>query len=150
MPIHDQAETGDLLARSIQDVDRVRFLTGRAFLRLVEGLFLLTGTAVFLVAMNPLLAALALVPTPLCLSGGRVRFGARYRPLSLEIQRSLGRLTNRVEQNLRGARVVKAFAQEERRNPTLRTRERRLARAVGAGGARCRRGTRRCSTSWPT
>ncbi len=108
---HDQAEAGDLLARSVQDVDRVRFLTGRAFLRLVEGLFLLVGTAAFLVAMNPLLAALALATTPL-LAWRAVRFGARYRPLSLEIQRSLGRLTNRVEQNLRGARVVKGFAQE--------------------------------------
>lgn len=109
---HDQAETGDLLARSVQDVERVRFLTGRAFLRLVEGLTLLAGTAALLVAMNPPLAALALVPTPLLIGQG-VRFGARYRPLSLEIQRALGRLTNRVEQNLRGARVVKAFAQEE-------------------------------------
>ncbi len=109
---HDQAETGDLLARTIQDVDRVRFLTGRAFLRLVEGLALLVGTAVFLAAMNPLLAALALAPAPLLIWRG-VRFGARYRPLALEIQRALGRLTNRVEQSLRGARVVKAFAQEE-------------------------------------
>ena len=109
---HDQAETGDLLARSVQDVDRVRFLTGRAFLRLVEGLVLLLGTAAFLVAMNPLLAALALAPTPLLVWRG-VRFGARYRPLALEIQRALGRLTNRVEQSLRGARVVKGFAQED-------------------------------------
>jgi ABC-type multidrug transport system fused ATPase/permease subunit len=109
---HDQAETGDLLARSVQDVDRVRFLTGRAFLRLVEGGFLLVGTAVFLIAMNPLLAVLTLSTTPLLVWRG-VRFGARYRPLSLEIQRSLSRLTNLVEQNLRGARVVKAFAREE-------------------------------------
>ena len=109
---HDQAETGDLLARSVQDVDRVRFLTGRAFLRLVEGLFLLVGTGAVLIAMNPLLATVALAPTPL-LAWRAVRFGARLRPLSLEIQRALGRLTNRVEQSLRGARVVKAFAQED-------------------------------------
>ncbi len=33
---HDRTETGQLLSRAIQDVDRIRFLTGRAFLRLVE------------------------------------------------------------------------------------------------------------------
>jgi ATP-binding cassette subfamily B protein len=40
------------------------------------------------------------------------RFGRRYRPLSLEIQQQLAVLTTVLEQNLRGARVVKAFAQE--------------------------------------
>jgi ATP-binding cassette subfamily B protein len=38
--------------------------------------------------------------------------GSRLRPLSVEIQNQLGVLTTRLEQNLRGARVVKAFAQE--------------------------------------
>src|SRR5690606_39026264 len=41
-----------------------------------------------------------------------LRFGSRYRPLSLAIQQQLGVLTTQLEQNLRGARVVKAFAQE--------------------------------------
>jgi ATP-binding cassette subfamily B protein len=40
-------------------------------------------------------------------------FGRRYRPLSLAIQGQLAVLTTRLEQNLRGARVVKAFAQEK-------------------------------------
>jgi ATP-binding cassette subfamily B protein len=43
-----------------------------------------------------------------------IDFGVRYRPLSAQIQKQLSVLTTRVEQNLRGARVVKAFAQEER------------------------------------
>ena len=33
---HDSAQTGQLLARSISDVERVRFLTGRAILRLYQ------------------------------------------------------------------------------------------------------------------
>jgi ABC-type multidrug transport system fused ATPase/permease subunit len=40
-------------------------------------------------------------------------FGRRFRPLSLAIQQQLAVLTTRLEQNLRGARVVKAFAEEE-------------------------------------
>jgi ATP-binding cassette subfamily B protein len=62
--------------------------------------------------MNPKLALLALGTTPL-LAYRALRFGSVIRPLSVDIQEQLGVLTTRLEQNLRGARVVKAFAQEE-------------------------------------
>ncbi len=41
------------------------------------------------------------------------RFGRVMRPLSRDIQDQLAVLTTVLEQNLRGARIVKAFAQEE-------------------------------------
>ena len=109
---HDRAETGQLLSRAVQDVDRIRFLTGRAFLRLTDGTVLLLGTAAILIAMNPRLAVLALCTMPF-LGYRAFRFGRRLRPHSLAIQQQLAVLTTRLEQNLRGARVVKAFAQEE-------------------------------------
>jgi ABC-type multidrug transport system fused ATPase/permease subunit len=109
---HDRAETGQLLSRAVQDVERIRFVTGRAFLRLVDGIVLLLGTAAMLAWMNPRLALLALSPMPL-LAWRAFRFGRLLRPLSLAIQNQLAVLTTRLEQNLRGARVVKAFAQEE-------------------------------------
>ena len=109
---HDRAETGQLLSRAVQDVDRIRFLTGRAFLRLTDGTVLLLGTAAILIAMNPRLAVLALCTMPF-LGYRAFRFGRRLRPLSLAIQQQLAVLTTRLEQNLRGARVVKAFAQEK-------------------------------------
>ena len=62
--------------------------------------------------MNPRLALLALATMPL-LAYRAYHFGRRFRPLSLAIQQQLAVLTTRLEQNLRGARVVKAFAQEE-------------------------------------
>ncbi|MEW5871254.1 MAG: ABC transporter ATP-binding protein [Chloroflexota bacterium] len=109
---HDTTETGELLSRSIQDVERIRFLTGRAMLRLLEGTLLLIGTGVMLFWMQPRLAALVTLSMPLLVFQA-LRFGRRYRPLSLQIQKQLAVLTTQVEQNLRGARVVKAFAQEE-------------------------------------
>ena len=108
---HDYAQTGQLLSRAIQDVERIRFLTGRAALRLIEAISLLLGTLAVLLWMNPRLALLALATMPI-LAYVSYRFGSRFRPLSLEIQQQLAVLTTRVEQNLRGARVVKAFAQE--------------------------------------
>jgi ABC-type multidrug transport system fused ATPase/permease subunit len=108
---HDHAQVGQLLSRSIQDVERIRFITGRAFLRLVEGSFLLIATAVVLLWMNPLLALLALGSMPLLVYRAAA-FSRRFRPISLAIQQQLAVLTTSLEQNLRGARVVKAFAQE--------------------------------------
>ena len=108
---HDRTETGQLLSRAIQDVERLRFLTGRASLRLLEGSVLLISTAVVLLQMNPGLALLALGTMPL-VAYRAWDFGRRFRPLSRDIQDQLAVLTTRLEQNLRGARIVKAFAQE--------------------------------------
>jgi len=109
---HDRTETGQILSRAVQDVERIRFVTGRAFLRLTDATILLLGTAGMLTQMNLHLALLALSTMPL-LAYRAFQLGRRLRPLSLDIQQQLAVLTTRLEQNLRGARVVKAFAQEE-------------------------------------
>jgi ATP-binding cassette subfamily B protein len=109
---HDRTETGQLLSRAVQDVERIRFLTGRATMRLLEGAALLLGTLATLVWMSPTLALLALATMPLLIYRA-FAFVRRNRPLSAHIQQQLAVLTARVEQNLRGARVVKAFTQEE-------------------------------------
>lgn len=109
---HDQTEAGQLLSRAMQDVERIRFLTGRATLRLVSSVMLATGTALVLLWMNPQLAILSMAAIPL-LANRAYAFGRRMRPLSLAIQQELAVLTTRLEQNLRGARVVKSFAREE-------------------------------------
>ena len=110
---HDTAASGQLLSRSIQDVERIRFLTGRATLRLVEGAVFLVTTAVVMVIMNPPLALVALATLPI-LGWRGLAFGRVIRPLSLRIQEQLAVMTTRLEQSLRGVRIVKAFAQEER------------------------------------
>ncbi|MEZ4636447.1 MAG: ABC transporter transmembrane domain-containing protein [Caldilineaceae bacterium] len=109
---HDRTEAGQLLSLAIRDVDRIRFLTGRAVLRLAEGATLLVGTVGVLMWMNPQLALLATAMMPF-LTWRAFAYGRVYRPVSRAIQDQLGVLTGRIEQNLRGARVVKAFAQED-------------------------------------
>jgi ATP-binding cassette subfamily B protein len=108
---HDQTSSGDLLSRTIQDVERIRFLTGRATYRISEAVLMLIGTTIILFWMNPLLALLSVLSFPILVYRA-IYFGQRFRPLSLIIQQQLGRLTSLLEQNLRGARVVKAFARE--------------------------------------
>ena len=109
---HDKAEAGDLLSRTIQDVEKIRFLTGRASFRVTESVVLMLFTAVVMIWMNPKLGLLGIIAMPFLLIQS-LRFGKVYRPLSLKIQKQLSVLTTRLEQNLRGIRVVKTFAQEE-------------------------------------
>ena len=109
---HDRTETGQLLARAMQDVERVRFLNGRATMRFVEGMVLPVITVVVLAAMNVQLALLSLLSMPVLLIQA-YRYSKNMRPLWRSIRDQVSSMTTWVEQNLRGARIVKGFAQEE-------------------------------------
>lgn len=109
---HDRMETGQILSRAIQDVERIRFLTGRAFLRIVESLVLMIGTGAVLVWMDYRLGLMIVLTIPIIAYSGYA-YGRKFRPLSVKIQNQLGVLTTRVEQNLLGGQVVKGFAQED-------------------------------------
>ena len=109
---HDQAQTGQLLARSISDVERIRFLTGRGVLRLFQSSTLMLLTFAALLLMNAQLALLSMLLMPV-LGYIAFRFGRIFRPLSLDLQQQLAEMTTVLEQNLRGSRIVKAFAQED-------------------------------------
>ncbi len=109
---HDQSETGELLSRAVQDVERVRFLTGRATIRILDGALLLIVTAVVMLVMDWKLGLLVLLTMPVLVYRA-LHFGSRFRPLSLLLQKQLAGLTTAVEQNLRGMREVKAYVQED-------------------------------------
>ena len=74
--------------------------------------FLMGITAGVMIWMNPRLGLLAMLSIPLLVYQS-IRFGRVFRPLSLQIQKQLSVLTTRVEQNLRGTRVIKTFSQED-------------------------------------
>ncbi len=109
---HDRSETGELLSRAVQDVERIRFLTGRATIRILDGVLMLIVTIIVMLIMDYRLALLVLITFPFLVYQA-LHFGSRFRPLSLQVQKQLAKLTTAVEQNLRGSRVVKAYAQEK-------------------------------------
>ena len=108
---HDRTEAGQLLARVMHDVDRVRFLDGRASMRLIEGAVMLVTTAIVVVLMNPRLALLSLLAIPVLVVQA-YWYSKRMRPVWRSLRDKISDMTSWVEQNLRGARVVKGFAQE--------------------------------------
>lgn len=110
---HDQAQTGDLLTRSMSDVEQLKNFTGRGMLMIFNLVLLVMGVAVALVSMNWKLALLSLVILPL-LYWRASWFSRSMRPLFRAIQDQVAVVSTIVQDQAAGARVVKAFGQEER------------------------------------
>jgi ATP-binding cassette subfamily B protein len=110
---HDQAQTGDLLTRSMSDVEQLKNFTGRGMLMIFNLLLLVVGVAVALVSMNWKLALLSLVILPL-LYWRAAAFSRAMRPLFRAVQDQVAVVATLVQDTAAGARVVKAFGQERR------------------------------------
>ncbi|MEN6478316.1 MAG: ABC transporter ATP-binding protein [Anaerolineales bacterium] len=109
---HDHAQAGQLLARATSDVERLRQITGRGLLRIVDSLVLLIGTTVLLLRMNVRLALLSLAVMPLVYVIIR-KYRARQHPRFRDRQNKMAVMSTRLEQNLYGQAVVRGFAQED-------------------------------------
>lgn len=135
---YDRTPTGDLMARSTNDLLAARMVVGPAFMYLVD-----TGTRAIILlptmfAVNPTLAGLALVPL-IALPAVEGYFGRRIHERSLAIQDHFGEMTEFVRQNLAGVRIVRAYNQETpertafaRLNEEYASRNVRLARSQAA------------------
>ena len=110
---HDQAQTGDLLTRSMSDVEQLKNFTGRGMLMIFNLLLLVVGVSVALITMNWKLAVLSLFILPL-LYWRASWFSRSIRPMYRAIQDQVAVVATLVQDNAAGARVVKAFGQEQR------------------------------------
>ena len=108
---HDRAQTGQLMTRATSDVEMVRRFTGMGFLQMLNAVVMLAGSLVVLFSMNWRLTLLILLITPATLALFTV-FGRHVRPMFMRVQQKLAALSTVLQENLAGARVVKAFARE--------------------------------------
>ena len=108
---HDHAQTGQLISRCIEDVRSVERFTGIGVVELIQLALLVLGITVLLFRQQPKLAAIALFPMiPLVLITGN--FGRKIGNYFLAVDRSLGELSSRLQENVSGVQVVRAFARE--------------------------------------
>ncbi|MEA3334602.1 MAG: ABC transporter ATP-binding protein [Chloroflexota bacterium] len=108
---HDQAQTGQLMTRTTNDVDLVRLWTGMGFVQLLNTILMIVGAAVILFLTNWKLALLSLITIPLVLLVISY-FIKRAMPIFTRVQAKLAFLNTVLQENLAGVRVVKAFARE--------------------------------------
>jgi ATP-binding cassette subfamily B multidrug efflux pump len=103
--------TGDLMARATNDLQAVRMLCGPAIMYSSNTLFTATGALVFMARINVRLTLLALATMPLVALVTNV-FGQRIHHWFERVQEQFSSLSTRVQENLAGVRVVRAYAQE--------------------------------------
>ena len=108
---HDRAQTGQLMARATSDVEQLRNFTGRAFLQMAQLIVMGTGISIVLFTTNWKLAIAAVLMVPLLLKTINY-YNHAVRPLFRQAQEELAQLAAIVQENLAGAKVVKAFARE--------------------------------------
>jgi ATP-binding cassette subfamily B protein len=108
---HDQNQTGQLMVRATDDVEKVRIFIGQGLLQLAGAVALITGTLILLFTTNVRLAFVALPILPVGLVVFIV-FGTLARPMFSKVQAKLSALNTVLQENLAGIKVIKAFARE--------------------------------------
>jgi ABC-type multidrug transport system fused ATPase/permease subunit len=108
----DGQQTGQLMSRATVDLQSIRFFLGYGLIFITQNLLTITLAAVVMIAINPLLALVALVPAPFVIVTA-TRYSQISRPAQQEVQQRIAELTAEAEENVSGIRIVKAFAREE-------------------------------------
>ncbi|HEY3117670.1 MAG TPA: ABC transporter ATP-binding protein [Chloroflexota bacterium] len=108
---HDRAQTGQLMSRATSDVEQLRNFTGRAMLQFANFLFTTVGTGILLLTTNWKLGLASMVAVPLLIRAGE-QYARNVQPMWRQAQQEVAVLAAIVQENLAGAKVVKAFAQE--------------------------------------
>lgn len=111
-PFFDRMRTGEIMARLTNDLGAVRMAAGPAIMYLVNtiagGLFALF----FMVSISGRLTVLALLPMVL-LPVVTLRMGKAIHDRFEAVQEHFGDMTTRAQENLAGARIVRAYRQED-------------------------------------
>jgi ATP-binding cassette subfamily B protein len=108
---YDQNQTGQLMIRATDDVERLRTFVAQGLVLTAQSLMLLIGALLVLVFTNWRLTLVVVPLLPIAL-GLFMAFGKISQPLFMTIQTKLSALNTVLQENLAGIKVVKAFARE--------------------------------------
>ena len=103
--------TGDIMARATNDLNAVRMLLGPAIMYSANTILFTIGALIFMVHISPWLTLLAFVPLPAA-SILVQYFGRKIHERFERIQAMYSDISAQVQENVAGARLVRAFAQE--------------------------------------
>jgi ATP-binding cassette subfamily B protein len=108
----DSQQTGQLMSRATVDLQAIRFFLGYGLIFITQSMLTIILACVVMIAINPLLALVALLPAPLVVYTAS-RYNRVSRPAVQEVQQRIAELTAEAEESISGIRIVKAFAREE-------------------------------------
>ncbi len=137
-PFYQRFRTGDIMTRASSDLNAVRMMAGPGVMYWCETTLLFVLAVAVMAATDWRLTLLALSPAPLIVIAV-IFFGRRIHVRHEAVQKQFSDISSRVQENLAGVRVVRAYAQEdhemqifERLNQSYIRESLRLARLSGA------------------
>ncbi len=109
---HDVTKTGDLISRSTSDVDTVRRFLSEEALGFGRIIMIFTVNFVALLALHWQLALISILVVPVVTTAS-LFFFRRVEKAYEAVQDQESKLSSRLQENLTGVRVVKAFARQD-------------------------------------
>lgn len=108
---HDHAQSGQLISRCIEDVRAIERFAGSSIPELARFVLLTLGILGVMLSQNVELAVISLLPMiPLVVMTGW--FGTKIGKLFFDVDQAVGEVSNRLQENVTGVQVVRAFARE--------------------------------------
>jgi ATP-binding cassette subfamily B protein len=104
-------KTGDIMSRATNDMNAVRMLLGPGIMYSANTIVRMVVVLFFMLHINVALTLFALVTIPIVSLAVRY-FGAMIHQRFEKIQEAFSEISTRVQENLAGMRVIKAFTQE--------------------------------------
>ena len=108
---YSRFRTGDIMARATNDLNAVRMMLGPGLMYWVETSITFVLAVAIMASVDWRLTLFALAPAPL-VSAAVMFFGRRIHDRFEEIQKMFSDISSRVQENLAGVRIVRAYAQE--------------------------------------
>jgi ATP-binding cassette subfamily B multidrug efflux pump len=109
---YQRNRTGDIMARATNDLNAVRMLLGPAIMYSANTLVFTAGALGFMLAISPKLTIYAFLPLPIA-SIVIQYFGRRIHERFERIQAMFSDISARAQENFSGARVIRAYVQEQ-------------------------------------
>ncbi len=109
---YQRNRTGDIMARATNDLNAVRMLLGPAIMYSANTLVFTAGALGFMLAISPKLTLFAFLPLPIA-SILIQHFGRRIHERFERIQAMFSDISARAQENFSGARVIRAYVQEQ-------------------------------------
>jgi ATP-binding cassette, subfamily B, multidrug efflux pump len=109
---YQRNRTGDIMARATNDLNAVRMLLGPAIMYTANTIVFTAGALGFMLAISPKLTLYAFLPLPIA-SIVIQYFGRRIHERFERIQAIFSDISARAQENFSGARVIRAYVQEQ-------------------------------------
>jgi ATP-binding cassette subfamily B multidrug efflux pump len=109
---YQRTRTGDIMARATNDLNAVRMLLGPAVMYTANTIFFTVFALFFMLRISPKLTLWTFLPLPIA-SIVIQYFGRRIHDRFERIQAQFSDISARAQENFSGARLIRAYAQED-------------------------------------